>query len=53
MSNNIAGGNKEALAESGTLPQILPKQQPVTLAVRTVSGTGAEVDATFIMREGW
>lgn len=48
-----AGGNKEQLTESGTLPQILPEGQHVTLAVRTVAGTGAEVDATFILRENW
>lgn len=48
-----SGGNKAALTESGTLPQIIPETQPLTLAVRQLSGTGGNVDATLMMREAW
>lgn len=47
-----SGGNKEALTESNTLPQIIPEQQPVTLAARTLSGTGT-LDITMMLREEW
>lgn len=50
---STSGGNKETLTQTNTLPQILPEQQPITLAVRTLSGTGATVDTTMTIREQW
>ena len=48
-----SGGNKKAFTEQSIISQAIPEQQPVTLAVRTISGSGATVQAVMLLMEEW